>query len=310
MNKILLLLLTALASATAYAGPIKVSPGGIYLSTSRPSWTADPGMYTIRKYNEQISRVYWLGASPSQSVTPGYLTGDSGFSITTDNCGSVVDSSCELRVKFNSSGKANGRYTAVLTVGDLDIPVTAVVGYDKPKYQVTDSMGVEINQVDLNTIFQGLHASITRSFYLKDLNKASFSALTPSVSSPFSVSSSCSASSLNGNTGCLVAVTLSGSSSPASYSGTVTVDTVSIPVVAEVQPIGNRGASSSFILTSSSGRLLSALSFPDSSNTISGIFYLKDINAREFLLVLLVLNHYHQLLILISEVQLHAQLVL
>jgi hypothetical protein len=280
MNKLWLGLLISVLSVTAKADSIKTSPLGITFFIARPSWVVDPGLYTIRKANQNIERNYWFGASPTQSITPAYLTGDAAFYLTDDNCGTTVDASCDLKVGFNSSGKATGRYTAVLTVGDLDVPVTAVVGYDKPKYQILDSMGVEISQINMNTVFQGLHGSISRSLTIKDLNKSSTSTLIPSVSSPFATSSTCTASSLNSNLGCTVTVTLSGSTSPGSYSGTLTLDTSSVGVVADVQPIANRGSSSSFILISNAGRVLSSVSFPDSSVTISGIVRLKDINAR------------------------------
>lgn len=280
MNKIVFLFLTSLITLAAHAAPIKTSPNGINLNIVRPTWAVDPGLFTIRKADQQIVHSFYVGSSPSQSITPAFLTGDSGFTVNSDTCGSVVTSSCTLEIKFNSAGKANGRYSSVLSVGDLDIPLNAVVGYDLPSYEVTDSMGVSVNELNMNTVFQTLHSSVDRFVTIKDKNKSSTSTLTASVSSPFTTSSSCSPSSLNSSSGCTVTVSLPGSTSPGVYSGTLTIGSVSLNLAADVQPIGNRGLTSSFILITSSGRVVTGWDFPNSSDTISGIVRFKDVNAR------------------------------
>lgn len=283
-SKIALALITSLLAVNAQAA-IKSSGTGINLNTVKPTWSNDPGYYAIKKNNEEITNSYLVNAGSSISISPAFLTGDAAFSVTTDGCGSALTTTnCTIDVKFNSAGKANGRYASILTVGDLDIPLTAVVAYanPNPSYKVVDSLGQVVSQINMGTHYKNHTRS--RYVYVIDVNKATTSDLSISSSSAEIVNSAstCSAASLNSNTGCSVTVTMSSSLSPGSYSGTLSVGSVSIGLVGEVQASANRPLTSSYVLESSSGRVLSAIDFGleiPGSNIAHWIFF-RDLNSR------------------------------
>jgi hypothetical protein len=285
---LLVLALSLMVGGVAQAA-ILTSPSGINLDKLSTPWSSENyNRFVMTKAKVTLSKTFYFSATPSVALTSSSsLTGDSGFSVTTNYCTTTVDSAgCRVTVKYDPTGKASGTYGGVLTVGDLNVSLIATAAYKAPNIKAFDSLGMVVNSLDFGTIYQGVNTSQSRYFYVVDVNKASLNSVSTSVTGNYTITgSTCSADNLNqdpGLTSCAVYLsTISASLTLGSNNGTLTVGSNTYNITADVQASSARGASPNYVLESSSGRVIPNVSYTDSERTqTTRKVYFRDTNAQ------------------------------